>query len=232
MGGGRRGRVLAACLATVVAAGAGCGGDDDREGSRPAARARTTTTVDPAARARLMALGRRVFVEHCDFCHRLDGRRPPRNPPPDAYGPSFDHVRPTETHVASVVTNGTTAMGSFRDLLPARAIRAVALYVSTVAGRDVVERDTSPATMRTGEQVFERHCRSCHTLADRRRTDDPRWPATDFNAVKPSAAFVRSLLTGDGNAFLTEFMDSVRGKLSHEQIEAVATYVSELAGPT
>jgi mono/diheme cytochrome c family protein len=222
--------VLVGCVLAALALSAGCGGDEDGDATG-ATRTPRTTAIDAATRERLMTLGERVFVRHCDFCHRLNGKRPARTPPPDAYGPSFDQIKPTQAYVVDRVTNGITAMGSFEGILSERRIRAVALYVSTVAGRDVVELEPSDAVMAAGERVFEEHCRRCHTLADRVRLRKPMWPATDFNHVKPSAAFVTSLLNGEGNKFLIEFMLPLQGKLSQDEIDAVAAYVSELGGP-
>lgn len=221
-------------LAMALALVAGCGGDEDpRPGKATTTR---TATGDAASRAKLLAVGEKVFVRQCDFCHRLNGRRPPRTPPPDAYGTSFEQIETSEAFVIDRVTNGFGGMQSFSGELSPRKIRAVAMYVVANQGRDVDAPERSQQRLAAGERVFEARCQSCHSIADRAQTGDPAetdagWPATDFRIVRPSVAFVTSVLDGTGNAFMIELMPEVQGKLSEREIRDVAAYVNALATP-
>lgn len=221
-------------LVMVLVLAAGCGGGEDR---RPAKAATTRTTPgDAASRAKLLAVGERVFVRQCDFCHRLNGRRPARTPPPDAYGTSFEQVETSEAFVIERVTNGFGGMQSFSSELSPRKIRAVAMYVVANQGRDVDAPERSQQRLAAGERVFEARCQRCHSIADRTQTGDPAetdagWDATDFRIVRPSVGFVTSVLDGTGNAFMIELMPEVQGKLSEREIRDVAAYVNALATP-
>jgi len=80
--------------------------------------------------------------------------------------------------------------------------------------------------MAVGATVFKANCHSCHTLLDRHRTS-PTFEITppNFNEVKPTKAYVKQRVERGGID-----MGSFTGQLNAEQIEAVATYVSTLAG--
>jgi cytochrome c6 len=90
--------------------------------------------VAPAgAEQAAMALGRKVFLElakpQCGLCHTLAdaGTTGP-------VGPNLDDLRPTVDRVTTAVTNGIGPMPP-NEFLTKEQIDAVALYVSTVAGK-------------------------------------------------------------------------------------------------
>jgi mono/diheme cytochrome c family protein len=73
-----------------------------------------------------------------------------------------------------------------------------------------------------GKQIFASNCGGCHTLADA-GTNGQVGPNLDD--LKPSkAVVVRQVNNGGGQ------MPAFKGKLSAAQINAVATYVSSVAG--
>jgi mono/diheme cytochrome c family protein len=73
-----------------------------------------------------------------------------------------------------------------------------------------------------GKQIFTSNCGGCHTLADA-GTNGQVGPNLDD--LKPSkAVVVRQVNNGGGQ------MPAFKGKLSDAQINAVATYVSSVAG--
>lgn len=224
-----RGRAIAGWMLAVAlgAPAVGCGGSD--AGPAATATAARAAAGPAAARTRLLATGQRVFERQCSFCHRLNGRRAPRIPRPDAYGSSFDEIQTTEAFVAERVTKGFGGMQSFSSELSPHKIRAVALYVVANQGRDVEAPKPPPPRLAAGQQVFVAHCQTCHSIAARPQTQEPEWQATDFRVVKPSVPFVESVLDGTGNAFMIELMPEVQGKLSRREIRDVAAYVNAIA---
>jgi mono/diheme cytochrome c family protein len=73
-----------------------------------------------------------------------------------------------------------------------------------------------------GKQVFTSNCGGCHTLADA-GTSGQVGPVLD--KLKPSKATVQRQVTNGGGK-----MPAFKDKLSAEQIDQVATYVSSVAG--
>jgi mono/diheme cytochrome c family protein len=86
---------------------------------------------------------------------------------------------------------------------------------STAAGGG----DTANAA---GKQVFTSNCGGCHTLADA-GTNGQVGP--DLDELKPDKARVQRQVTNGGSK-----MPPFKDKLSAEQIDQVATYVSSAAG--
>ncbi|MEA2381855.1 MAG: hypothetical protein QOH72_1826 [Solirubrobacteraceae bacterium] len=73
-----------------------------------------------------------------------------------------------------------------------------------------------------GKQIFTANCGGCHALKDA-GTNGPVGP--DLDQLKPAKAIVvRQVENGGGQ------MPSFKGKLTDAQINAVATYVSSVAG--
>jgi mono/diheme cytochrome c family protein len=73
-----------------------------------------------------------------------------------------------------------------------------------------------------GKQLFTQNCGGCHTLKDA-GTNGQVGPVLD--EIQPDKARVqRQVINGGGQ------MPSFKGKLSSDQINAVATYVSSVAG--
>ena len=78
------------------------------------------------------------------------------------------------------------------------------------------------ATAASGKDVFTSSCGGCHTLADA-GTSGATGPNLDEAA--PDAATVKAYVRGGGGG-MPEFGD----KLSNAEIDAVAAYVSSVAG--
>lgn len=81
-----------------------------------------------------MDLGRLVFTEasepECSICHTLRDA--------DAtgkIGPDLDELKPEMSRIVAAVTNGVGVMPAQSGTLSEEQIRAVAFYVSQVAGR-------------------------------------------------------------------------------------------------
>jgi mono/diheme cytochrome c family protein len=73
-----------------------------------------------------------------------------------------------------------------------------------------------------GKQVFTQNCKGCHTLKDAGATGSVGPNLDDLKP--PKATVVRQVENGGGP------MPAFKGKLTDAQINAVATYVSSVAG--
>ncbi|MNZ56748.1 Cbb3-type cytochrome c oxidase subunit CcoP [compost metagenome] len=82
----------------------------------------------------LLAQGRQVFLEQaqpsCSLCHTL--REAGAS---GAVGPDLDQLKPDAARVEAAVRNGLGVMPPFAESLSDEQIRAVAAYVSSVAGQ-------------------------------------------------------------------------------------------------
>ena len=78
------------------------------------------------------------------------------------------------------------------------------------------------ATAASGKDIFTSSCGGCHTLADA-GTSGATGPSLDDAA--PDAATVKAYVRGGGGG-----MPSFGDKLSNAEIDAVAAYVSSVAG--
>lgn len=112
-----------------------------------------------------------------------------------------------------------------RSLSALAAAGAVALFAG--CGDDSSDSGSggggAKITATTGEQIFDdATCKSCHTLA---AADASASIGPNLDKVKPDAATVKEYVeNGEGT------MPSFKSRLTPEQIQAVADYVSEVAG--
>jgi mono/diheme cytochrome c family protein len=125
-------------VATYIAkcaANPGCG----VTASNPAPTGTTTTTTTTAGTTTTstggggstVAVGKKVFASAgCGGCHTLKDAGSSGN-----VGPNLDQLKPAEAIVEKQVRNGRGAMPAFKSSLSAAQIKAVATYVSTVAGK-------------------------------------------------------------------------------------------------
>jgi mono/diheme cytochrome c family protein len=105
-------RVAAAAVLALLAAG--CGGSSSSGGSSGA-----------------NAAGAKVFADAgCKNCHTLKAAGAS-----GTVGPNLDQLQPSAALVTKQVNNGGGVMPSFKGKLSAAQIKAVADYVSSVAGK-------------------------------------------------------------------------------------------------
>jgi len=85
------------------------------------------------------------------------------------------------------------------------------------------EEAAGPATLRAGAQVFDQAgCGTCHTLAAARARGQV---GPNLDQLQPDAdTAARQVRSGGGG------MPAYAGRLSEEEISAVAAYVAEVAG--
>ena len=221
------GRMLgtaAACAAAIAALLGGCGGS----GPRPATpRTTHTAAASPAAQARLMRVGSRVFAEHCRTCHPLLGK-PNTHVHTDAPPYDLDQVKVEVANIRERVLTGGPGMGGFTQELSPGEIRAVVAYVAAVGGRDVRPlTNVDPSRLAQGRQVFQEQCQRCHQLLGRRPTRPIWWVAQSFDTVQPTVQWVEKRVREGQDVAMPSF----RRRLTPEQIAAVATYVAASARP-
>jgi mono/diheme cytochrome c family protein len=155
-----------------------------------------------------------------------------------------------------VTTPSTGAPGMPANIVEGEDAESVADYVASVAGKPVAGAPPAPpaaepppapppapppgpppagpppavggAALAQGKQVFtSAGCGSCHTLADAGATGTigPDLDVTFGGGAKPPKDLVIERVTNGAPP-----MPSFKGQLSDEQIDAVATYVSSVAG--
>jgi mono/diheme cytochrome c family protein len=90
-----------------------------------------TTTTAPATGQGDAAAGKAVFASAgCNACHTLKAAGATGN-----VGPNLDQLKPALPRVEKQVTNGGAAMPAFKGRLTPAEIKAVATFVSSVAGK-------------------------------------------------------------------------------------------------
>jgi mono/diheme cytochrome c family protein len=111
---------------------AGCGGGNESEGTTETAAAPTTTeattTVQP------VATGRELFIQNCSGCHTLKDAGTSGK-----VGPNLDKSKPSKARVLFMLNNGggggLGVMPKFKGTLSDVQLQALAIYVSSVAGK-------------------------------------------------------------------------------------------------
>ncbi len=155
---------------TAVVLTVGCGG----EGADPRETATTAEARDrPAARAKLLATGRRIFDKQCSFCHRLNG-----NAPTAHAGARRLRLQLRRDRDLAGVRHRAGDEGVRRDAVLSRRtrprqIRAVAMYVIANQGSDVDASAPPQERLTAGGQVFAERCQRCHSIAGRPLTGKP-----------------------------------------------------------
>ena len=216
----RRGGLLGVALLLAVAGG-GCGTGGLSEGGSA-------------------GQGQPLFNEKCGSCHTLraagtSGRIGPNLD--DAFAQAREDGIPDSTirevvrrqiefPVPADVSVHVPAMPA--DLVEGADADSVAAYVASVAAVEDAPVAAPPPPPAggggavDGEQIFSSNCASCHTL-EAAGSSGTIGPSLDES--KPDEALARQRVTNGQGA-----MPSFKGKLSDEQIEAVAKYVAENAG--
>jgi mono/diheme cytochrome c family protein len=121
-------RILTAVFGIVALLLVGCGGGDSggSAGSGTTTQQSSTSGGGTASAAE----GKQIFTQNCGGCHTLADAGTNGQ-----VGPNLDDLKPDEPTVERQVTNGGGKMPAFKDRLSAAQIKAVATYVSSVAGK-------------------------------------------------------------------------------------------------
>ncbi len=210
--------IVVVLAATLLAAGCGTGGPDN--GLHPD-----------------LANGQKLFTgsAECSSCHTLAAAGST-----GTIGPNLDDAfRASRQQGLSEATIRGVVLDQIRlgsgpilgggTEMPAGLVKGqdafdVAAYVASVAGTGTSSATpTSPSQLGTdGKTIFKSECASCHTLKDAGTTGTV---GPNLDQLKPADALVVHQVTNGGGV-----MPAFKGKLSPAQIQAVAKYVSSVAG--
>ena len=189
--------------------------------------------------------GKKLFVQACGGCHTLSAAGTSGKVGPnldDAFAQARQAGMTSDTFTQVVATQikypitttstGAPGMPPVDQTLPScddvegpgfcvddqdQAVQDVAAYVGAVAGTGITaEKPTD------GKSIFTANCSACHTLADA-GTSGKVGPNLD-DAKPPKELVVDRVTNGQG------VMPSFKSSLDSQQIQAVADYVSSVAG--
>ena len=186
--------------------------------------------------------GQTLFTSSCATCHTLSAAQATGTIGPNldnafagarlqGYDDSsienivLDQIRLGSGPIATYTTNKKFTV---QTSMPANIDKGqdaidVAAYVASVAGKGGFASTTSLASLGTnGNAIVKAACASCHTLADAGITGTV---GPNLDQLMPSIAVLIRQVT-NGGATMPPFKD----KLSAAQIQAVARYVSSVAG--
>ncbi len=190
------------------------------------------------------ARGEELFKQRCGSCHTLAAAGTAGVIGPnldDAFAPDREQgfeessiqqlvagqiQYPVEGRVNDkgqyVTSTGDPAMPA--DLVTGDDVDDVAAYVASVAGVPGAKPAPPPGggPAADGKSIFTTNCAGCHTLADAGTTGTV---GPNLDQAKPPKELVVDRVT-NGKAVMPPF----KGTLSDAQIQAVADYVSSVAG--
>jgi len=180
------------------------------------------------------AKGKALFKEKCASCHTLKAADATGAIGPDldgAFGPdraqgiedsSIQQVVAGQIRIP-ISTTSTGAPGMPADLVTGDDVDSVAAFVAKCAGNpDEACAGSGGGAATSGKDIFTSTCGGCHTLSDA-GTAGTTGPNLD-DSKPPKALVVDRVTNGKAN------MQPFKGTLSDEQIQAVADYVSSVAG--
>ena len=132
-----------------------------------------------------------------------------------------------KTHGGTVAAATSTA-SSEASTTQATSTQATSTQATTTQETTTQQETTSGGTsgggasLAAGKQVFTSNCSSCHTLKDAGALGNV---GPNLDQLKPQLAVVKKQVIHGGGA-----MPAFKGTLSDKQIDAVAQYVSSVAG--
>jgi cbb3-type cytochrome c oxidase subunit III len=177
--------------------------------------------------------GKTLFSQKCGACHTLKaaGTNGQIGPSLDAsFGPARHQGFKSST-IREIVRD-QVKYPSRNSGMPANLVTGtdqddVAAFVAKCAGNTgdaacAASQGGGGGAGNDGKTIFTSNCASCHTLADAQATGNI---GPNLDQVKPSLARAKTQVIHGGGA-----MPAFKGKLTDEQIDAVAKYVSSVAG--
>jgi cbb3-type cytochrome c oxidase subunit III len=188
--------------------------------------------------------GKELFVKGCGTCHELTDANSK-----GTIGPNLDFAfvqsridglgqsaiqQVVRAQIAYPIENPSTEQaGMPADIYKGQDAEDVASYVASVAGLGPDGQPFDPSNppkpkppgggQTDGKAIFaSAGCAGCHTLAD---AGSNGTVGPNLDEAKPSKEHVVEMVTNGGGG-----MPAFKGQLSEAQIEAVAEYVSSVAG--
>jgi cbb3-type cytochrome c oxidase subunit III len=170
--------------------------------------------------------GQQLFVKNCGSCHTLAAAGTAGTIGPNL-DEAFKYTRSQKFPQSTIedVVRGQIAYASPpmpQKLVTGEDADSVARFVAGVAGKPGVSQG-GKITATSGKDIFTAAgCVSCHTLKDAGSTGTI---GPNLDQAKPPASLVVDRVTNGKSA-----MPSFKSKLTDAQIQAVAKYVSSVAG--
>ena len=165
------------------------------------------------------AKGRTIFAEQCSSCHTLNAAHAAGK-----VGPNLDQLNPPKALVLDALAHGRQrGNGTMPALLvTGQDAQDVAAFVAATAGQGGGTAKPPSAIGNDGKAIFQSQCASCHTLkaANASGTIGP-----NLDTLKPPLARVQHQVEVGGGV-----MPAFKGKLTAQQIQAVAKFVADSAG--
>ncbi len=170
--------------------------------------------------------GQKLFQSKCAGCHVLAaaGASGTVGPSLDAAFASDRTQGMKETTLRNVVLDQIrlASLPMPQGLVKGQDAQDVAAYVAAVAGQAGAEAPSTSQLGTDGKQIFQAECASCHTLKAAGSTGTV---GPNLDQLAPALDRVKTQVTNGGTV-----MPAFQGKLSPEQIDAVAKFVADNAG--
>jgi cbb3-type cytochrome c oxidase subunit III len=170
--------------------------------------------------------GQKLFQSKCAGCHTLAAAGSQGTVGPnldDAFrGDKEQHFKESTIQNVVLLQIRQPSPPMPANLVKGEDAQDVAAYVAAVSGTQKAGGQSTSALGTDGKKIFSAECASCHTLkaASATGTIGP-----NLDQLKPSQSIVQHQVEVGGGP-----MPAFKGKLSDEQITAVAQFVSQNAG--
>jgi cbb3-type cytochrome c oxidase subunit III len=170
--------------------------------------------------------GQQLFVKDCGACHTLAAAGTSGTIGPNL-DDAFRFARSQSFKVSTIedVVRGQIAYASPpmpQNLVTGDDADSVAVFVAQVAGKEGAGSGGKITTTNGKEIFLSAGCTGCHTLKDAGATGKV---GPNLDQAKPPTSLVVERVTNGKDG-----MPSFKGKLTEAQIQAVAKYVSSVAG--
>lgn len=170
--------------------------------------------------------GAQLFTQKCGGCHQLQaaGTQGTIGPNLDAAFAADREQGYPESTIRSVVLDQIRLANAPmpKDIVTGQDAQDVAAYVAATAGVNGSEAKAQSTKSTNGKTIFTMNCGSCHTLKAAGTTGAI---GPNLDQLKPSFPVAqRQVIHGGG------VMPAFKGRLTDQQITAVAKYVAQNAG--